>query len=319
VCTVTWPRIQKLLAEHAAVRQRVADEHMFTVTHENGIRIGAFRLQLFTAAGARPVAVATQTWGEGGSLTNKAERYATAVWRRCFPQEAVAPVWIQLPLLDLPGRPDRFTLVTFDQAGPYELTSPQWCRMSDEDMAHLVGGPVDRSRGEKYQPWPVPPEVQPVYRVAWVALLPDPAGMDRGCLDTTPPWRQRAARQLIPRHRVRGCCYYHSINWYRVSAAAIRILQQARAEGPSGDAFTDRLSDLTDIANLTDLERHALWELLSHDTGIQLTGDGRGRRRSYINGRHRVTAMLQAGVRRTVVIHWVMPEETETGPPASTA
>lgn len=34
---------------------------------------------------------------------------------------------------------------------------------------------------------------------------------------------------------------------------------------------------------------------------------------SYINGRHRVTVTLQAGVRRTVVIHWVMPEATGTG------
>jgi hypothetical protein len=35
---------------------------MFTVTHEGGIRMNTFRLQLFTAAAARPVAVATQTW-----------------------------------------------------------------------------------------------------------------------------------------------------------------------------------------------------------------------------------------------------------------
>jgi hypothetical protein len=104
---VTWPRIQKLLAEHAAVRQQVADEHMFTVTHENGIRMGTFRLQLFAAPGARPVAVATQTWGECGSLINRAEKYATAVWRRCFLQEPVEPVWMELQLLDLPGRPDR--------------------------------------------------------------------------------------------------------------------------------------------------------------------------------------------------------------------
>jgi hypothetical protein len=47
-------------------------------------------------------------------------------------------------------------------------------------------------------------------------------------------------------------------------------------------------------------------------------GYGRGRGRSYINERHQVTAMLQAGVRRTVVIHWATPEETETGSPAST-
>lgn len=42
--------------------------------------------------------------------------------------------------------------------------------MSDADMEQLVGGPVDRGRGEGYQPPPAPPEEQPVYRVARVAL-----------------------------------------------------------------------------------------------------------------------------------------------------
>jgi hypothetical protein len=307
---VTGPRIQQLLAEHAAVRRRVVDDHVFTVTYEGGSRMGTFRLQLFTAPGARPVAVATQTSGEGGSLVNQAERYAAAVWRRHFPQDTAPPVWIVLQLLGIPSHPDLFTLTTFGQASPYELAEPQWCGMSDADLAQLVGGPVDRGRGEGFQPWPVPPEEQPVYRVAWVALLPDPEGMDRGCLDAMPPWWQRAGRQLIPQPGTRDCCYYHSIDWHQVSAAAIRILWQVRAEGLAGEAFTDRLSDLADAGNLPDPERHALWELLSDGAGIQLTGDGRGRGRSYINGRHRVTAMLEAGVRRTVVIHWEMPGET---------
>jgi hypothetical protein len=51
-------------------------------------------------------------------------------------------------------------------------------------------------------------------------------------------------------------------------------------------------------------EKHVLRELLGRDAGIQLAGDGHGRRRFCINGRHRITAMLQAGVGRTVVIHW---------------
>lgn len=305
------PRIDKLLAEHAAARRRVADEHMFTVTREGGNRMGTFRLQLFTAPGARPVAVATQTWGEGGSLTNWAEKYAAEVWRRHFPEETVPPVWIELQLLGSPSRPDRFTLVTFDQSHQYELADPQWCQMSDADIEQLLGGPVDRGRGEGYQPWPLPPEERPVYRVAWVALLPAPEGMDRGCIDATPPRRQRVGRQLIPRRRTRDCCYYHSIDWHRVSAAAIRILRRARTEGLAGEAFTDRLSDLAGSAeNLPGPERQALWELVSDGAGIQLSGNGRGRGRSYINGRHRVTAMLEAGVRRTVVIHWEMPEET---------
>ncbi|MGH3220783.1 MAG: hypothetical protein ACRDPY_19150 [Streptosporangiaceae bacterium] len=303
------PRIHELLAEHAAARRQVVDEHMFTVTREGGSRMGTFRLQVFTTPGARPVAVATQTWREGGSLTNRAEKYAAEVWRRHLSQDTVPPVWIELQLLNVPGHPDRFTLVTFDQLHPYQLVGPQWCQMSDGEIEQLVGGPVDRSRGEGYQPWPVPPEELPVYRVAWVVLLPKPEGMDRGCIRATPPWWQRASRQLIPRRQTRDC-YYHSIDWHRVSAAAIRIVRRARAEALTGEELTDRLSDLANGAkDLPDLERHALWELLSDGAGIQLSDDGSGRGWPYINGRHRVTAMLEAGVRRTVIIHWEMPEE----------
>jgi hypothetical protein len=148
---------------------------MFTVTRDGGSRLGTFRLQLFTAPGTRPVAVATQTSDEGGSLTNFAEEYAAEVWRRHLPQEMAPPVWIQLPLLGSPSRPGHFTLVTFGQAHPYELARPQWCPMSDVDIEQLAGGSVERDRGEGYQPRPGPPEEQPVYRVARVALLPPKA------------------------------------------------------------------------------------------------------------------------------------------------
>lgn len=157
---MTAPWIEKLLREHAAVRRRVADEHTVTVTYENGRPMGTFRLQLFTAPGARPVAIATQTTAEGAGLTNRTEKYAAAVWRRYLPHDAEPPVWIQLQLLGNPSRPDRFTLVTFDQAGPYELAGPRWCRMDDAETERLVGEPVDRGRGEGYRPWPVPPEEQ---------------------------------------------------------------------------------------------------------------------------------------------------------------
>jgi len=45
--------IAGLLAAHAAVRERTADEHVFTVSLA-GYPAGSFRLQLFTASGARP-------------------------------------------------------------------------------------------------------------------------------------------------------------------------------------------------------------------------------------------------------------------------
>ena len=57
--------VRDLLAAHAAARSRTADKHMFTVSSWNGARMGTFRLQLFTAPGTRPVAVATQGPAEG--------------------------------------------------------------------------------------------------------------------------------------------------------------------------------------------------------------------------------------------------------------
>jgi hypothetical protein len=47
--------------------------------------------------------------------------------------------------------------------------------------------------------------------------------------------------------------------------------------------------------------------LLSEGAGIQVSRDDDGHR-YYINGRHRTTAMLAAGVRRTVIIRWNAPD-----------
>ena len=72
--------VRALLAEVAAPRERVIDDHMFTVGR-NHQPAAAFRLQLFTAPGTRPVAVVIQRHGEGASMFNAAERYAEAVCR----------------------------------------------------------------------------------------------------------------------------------------------------------------------------------------------------------------------------------------------
>jgi hypothetical protein len=72
----------------------------------------AFRLQLFTAPGTRPVAVVIQRHGEGASMFNAAERYAEAVWQRHCPDEDAPPVWIQRFIF--PWRDhDPFRIVTY--------------------------------------------------------------------------------------------------------------------------------------------------------------------------------------------------------------
>jgi hypothetical protein len=294
------PAVRELLALQAATRQRTSDDHMFTATW-NGTRTGTFRLQLFTAPGTRPVAIATQYLpGEGALLGIWTEEYASEVWRREFPASAEPPVWITLQLR--PGPRDapleQFTLVTFQIGGEHELSSPQRCPMTDADVAALTGVPASRDRGEGYQPWPRPPE--PDWRVAWMILLPRPQGTDRGCFRTAPPWWKRLARQVIPRRALRDCCYYHRVDWHQVSAAAIRVTRQARREGLAGRALGRRAAELAEAQDLPSQEKEALIALFTGDNTIRPTRLLR-RRPGYDNGRHRITAMFDSGVRRTVV------------------
>jgi hypothetical protein len=294
------PAVRDLLAAHAAARQQTADDHMFTFTI-NGTRVGTFRLQLFTAPATRPVAVAVQYFpGEGDPLGTWAEEYASEVWRREFPDSAEPPVWISLRLD--PRRPDappeQITLVTFRADTEHGLSSPQRYPITDADVAALVGMPVSRDRGEGYQPWPRPPE--PDWRVAWTILLPRPEGMNRGCFTTAPSWWRRLARQLIPRRAPRDCCYYHRVDWHQVNAAAIRVTRQARREGLASRALGHRAAELAEDQDLPAQEQKALVALFTGDNTIRPTRLLR-RRPGYENGRHRITAMFDSGVRRTVV------------------
>jgi hypothetical protein len=296
--------VRELLVTCAAVRECVTDEHMFTVTR-GGLLIGTFRLQLFIAPGVRPVAIATQGAGEGGSLASRSAEYAAAVWRRRLPDADWPPVWLELQLTsgrpDLSGdQPGSFELITYATARRYRLGQPQRCPVSYQDVVRLVGAPVDCDRGDWYTPWSAVPEEQPACQLAWVGLLPAPVDVDRGCFTGTPPLRRRLARQLVPRRHTRTCCYYHGVDWIQVSATAIRIARQIQAEGRVGDARTSSAYDLAAAADLPQPEREALAELLAGPTAIRVGRDDQGRR-YYLNGRHRAAAMIDAGVRRSVI------------------
>lgn len=106
--------------QFAATSERVVDEHMFRVD-ERGRRV-AFRLQVFTADGVRPVAVATQNWrpdhNEGMSLPNASETFASVVWRQYFPDDAEPPIWIERMLSDNDPPLDEYTTtVTYTVTG----------------------------------------------------------------------------------------------------------------------------------------------------------------------------------------------------------
>lgn len=109
----------------------------------------------------------------------------------------------------------------------------------------------------------------------------------------------------------RDCCYYHSVDWRAVSAAAIRIVRRARREGLAGEAIGERADELAEPQGLTGEEELALAELLTDHSGIQPGRRALLGRRYYTNGRHRTSAMLDSGVRRTVVIRWRYPPPVE--------
>lgn len=290
-----------LLTRHSAPRTRTLDEHMFTVERP-GPRPATFRLQLFTAPGTRPVAIATQTDREGQSLTNAAETYAAAVWERHFPHEAEPPIWIQRQLLPSHSF-DFFSLVTFACDGHFQLRHPQWDRLGDAELTRLVGAPVDAERGHGYVPRPPEPEDEIRYRTIWVARLPRPRPFRADdCMPHGISTGRLLARQLAPRRQARACCWYHGGDWHQASANAIRLVRQARrADVRDPDIYTFAL-DQAEAEGIDGWQLEALEALLSPGTGIQLTVFAGYRETSYINGQHRSQALMEAGVRRTIVV-----------------
>ncbi len=133
--------IEEILAEWSGRRERVVDEHMY---RPQGIGVQpALRLQLFTAPGLRPVAVATQdpteTW-----LTTSPEVFCDDVWRVRFPEDNQPPLWVQRHLLE------PWQLITFDVADDGTLAAPVALPLSQEQLERLVGAPVDLGRGDGF-------------------------------------------------------------------------------------------------------------------------------------------------------------------------
>lgn len=149
---------------------------------------------------------------------------------------------------------EEMLLVTFTQTGPFQLEEPSWKTITDLQVAELIGAPVDPGRGEGYQPRPPEPEPQHFYRVMWVAAFPQPEPFRVECTLALNRW-QRLARQLVPRARVRACCWYHGGDWRRASAIAIRLVHRAKR---AGVPFADIRQAVLDGARL---EGVSVWEL----------------------------------------------------------
>jgi hypothetical protein len=299
---MTSPISPAFLAQHAAVRTRVVDEHMFAVD-QPGRPPATFRLQLFTAPGARPVAVVTQEEREGQSLSNAAEEYATEVWRRHCVESAEPPIWIEHQLLP-DKQMEQLLVVTFTSAGPFQLEEPNWSGITHLQIGELVGVPVDFERGEGFQLRPPELEPQHYYRVMWVAAFPRPKPFRETCMPALSGW-QRLARQLVPRVRVRECYWYHGGDWRRVCSAAVRLVHRAVCTEVPFDDIRQAVLDAARVEGMSDWEMDALFTLLAYP--IELGRRGRWRT-YYVNGQHRSRAMLEAGVRRTITVDWKCPQ-----------
>ncbi|MEV4708709.1 hypothetical protein [Actinoplanes sp. NPDC049316] len=112
------------------------------------------------------------------------------------------------------------------------------------------------------------------------------------------PWWRRLGRQLVPRRGGRGCCWYHGGDWHSVSRLAVRLARQARAAGVTFDDTATWVTSHPDVQALSMWERDALLSLFV-DT---IRPDARWpSSEGYNNGQHRAQALLEAGVRRTVI------------------
>lgn len=294
------PRVRDELRALAAVRWLSVDDHMFTAP---GLP-GTFRLQLFTAPGARPVAVATQIAGaEGMGLMNGVERFVGTVWERHCPAEDLPPVWVERQLSpegELQETCFRRVMLA-PSADRYRPRDPRWSVITHEQLQDLVGGPVATDRGAGYPPRAAEPEPQLMFEEFAVARLARPHPFrEHACVSAGVPWWRRWSRQMLPRRGARTCCWYHGGDWHTVNAMAHQVLEQARAQSVNPDDMEEFATVHAAAAGATGWQTEALATLFSIADAIQLDEEG-----GYINGQHRAQAMLEAGVRLTVVLHHV--------------
>lgn len=145
---------------------------------------------------------------------------------------------------------------------------------------------------------------QVVFQVCAVASLPlavllprrgEDEGLPDACVRTIPIWRRRF-RQQVPRRGSRDCCWFHGGDWHVVSGLAVRLLSEVVNNGEAEQDEIEVTGQMLDGARAEDLtawEREAFESLLYFPISVE---DG-----EYINGRHRSSAMMAAGVRATVV------------------
>jgi hypothetical protein len=124
------------------------------------------------------------------------------------------------------------------------------------------------------------------------------------------PGVRRRVRQLAPRPALRDCCDFHGQDWARASETAIRLLEQAKAEGVTGEAAGEWVQELAKAEGISQTDADAVGCLVDTCDPLMLDDEG-----GIYGGRHRIQAMIDQGVRRTVLLRLVLLDPA-TGLPA---
>lgn len=114
---------------------------------------------------------------------------------------------------------------------------------------------------------------------------------------------RRAVRRQVRRGGRSTCCWYHSGDWNQAVQTALRHIHQATQAGLRGEELEEAVRRSLDDQGVTGWLRQAAGSLVTTGEAIQI-GDGSEMddgRPWYINGRHRVTAMRDAGVRYALI------------------
>jgi hypothetical protein len=286
----------------------VVDEHMFTLDLPHWGRVTA-RAQLFTGPGLRPVVVMTQSSrDECVSLINAAERYAEGSWRRFAPRDEKPPLWVSNFLMESPLEDEDgeviegeywrqealLQIVDFQVLGDYALSWPAWYSLEEGDLAELVGQPVDLTRGSGFRPPPKEPDPLVHHEARWLLNLPKTKPFRTQCMsgNTTRIWR-RVRRLAFPRRQPLPCCWYHGGDWIAVCEMAVRLVRRAHGQGLQGPALVRYVKEQPELRELNSWQAKAFDSLFTYGISVE---DG-----IWINGQHRAQAMMDTGVRRTIL------------------
>jgi hypothetical protein len=120
----------------------------------------------------------------------------------------------------------------------------------------------------------------------------------------------RLVRQLASRPEPCDCCEYHGQDWSFVSETAIRLLGTAQGEGLTAEDSAGRVTELAEAEGLSERDIEAIHCLVSTTDRLMLDDEG-----GIYGGRHRIQAMIDQGVRRTILLRLTLLDPV-TGLPA---